>query len=89
MRDAMLEREVFMREFGKDMKRARREQGMTQSDLAAQMQLAGCDVDRFRINRLEKGAYVLRAEELLVLAFILFMDLNKYSRSYIERLQPA
>ena len=89
MRDAMLEREVFMREFGKDMKKARREQGMTQSDLAAQMQLAGYDVDGLRISRLERAQRTLTAEELLVLASILFIDLNRYSQAYIGRLQTA
>lgn len=89
MRDAMLEREVFMREFGKDMRRARREQGLTQSDLAAQMQLAGYDVDGLRISRLERAERTLTAEELLVLASILFIDLNGYSQTYMRRHQPA
>ena len=82
MQEKMLESKVFMIQLGKDMKRARRDQGITQNDVACRMQLVGYDVDRFRIGRMEKAERTVSAAELFVLASILGLDLNVYKQFF-------
>ena len=80
MQEKMLESKAFMIQLGKDMKKARQEKGITQTDVACKMQLAGYDVDRFRIGRLENAERLITAPELFVLALILGLDLNFYKQ---------
>lgn len=83
MQEAMLERKMFMKQFGKDMKKARREQGMTQNELAAQMQLLGVDASSDRVRKIENGIYRITGQELLVISFILLLDLQKRMEDYV------
>lgn len=71
-----------MTQFGKDMKKARREQGMTQNELAAQMQLLGLDVSASRVQKLETGTLRMNINEMLIIAYLLFMDLNLRAAIY-------
>ena len=71
-----------MRQFGKDMKKARREQGMTQNELAAQMQLLGLDVSASRVQKLETGALRMNINEMLIISYLLLMDLNSRAAIY-------
>lgn len=73
-----------MKQLGRDMKRARREQGMTQNDLAAQMQLLGMDVSCDRVRKLESGALRMSIDELFVLSSLLAWDLNYRAGAYIR-----
>lgn len=57
------------------MKRARREQGITQNELAAQMQLLGVDASESRVQKLESGVYEVKGIELLALSRLLCLDL--------------
>ena len=75
MQNRMLEEKTFSIQFGKDMKRARRDQGMTQNELAAQMQLLGVDVSESRVQKLESGVYEVKGIELLALSRLLCLDL--------------
>ena len=71
-----------MTQFGKDMKKARREQGMTQNELAAQMQLLGLDVSASRVQKLETGALRMNINEMLIISYLLLMDLNSRAAIY-------
>lgn len=71
-----------MTQFGKDMKKARREQGMTQNELAAQMQLLGLDVSASRVQKLETGVLRMNINEMLVISYLLLMDLNSRAAIY-------
>ena len=82
MQSRMLEEKTFLTQFGKDMKRARREQGMTQNDLAVQMQLLGVDVSESRVQKLETGVLRMSVNEMLVISYLLFIDLNSRAAIY-------
>lgn len=71
-----------MTQFGKDMKKARREQGMTQNELAAQMQLLGLDVSVSRVQKLETGTLRMNINEMLIISYLLLMDLNSRAAIY-------
>ena len=71
-----------MTQFGKDMKKARREQGMTQNELAAQMQLLGLDVSASRVQKLETGTLRMNINEMLIISYLLLMDLNSRAAIY-------
>ena len=77
-----LEQKIFMTQFGKDMKKARREQGMTQNELAVQMQLLGLDVSASRVQKLETGALRMNINEMLIISYLLLMDLNSRAAIY-------
>lgn len=64
------------------MKKARREQGMTQNELAARMQLLGVDVSESRVQKLEAGALRVSLNEAFVISYLLFMDLNARAVAY-------
>ena len=82
MQNRMLEEKTFSTQFGKDMKRARREQGMTQNELAVQMQLLGLDVSASRVQKLETGALRMNINEMLIISYLLLMDLNSRAAIY-------
>ena len=84
MQNRMLEEKTFSTQFGKDMKRARREQGMTQNELAAQMQLLGIDASESRVQKLESGTYRVSGAEMLVLAYLLHFDLMGRAAAYVR-----
>lgn len=84
MQNRMLEEKTFSTQFGKDMKRARREQGMTQNELAAQMQLLGIDASESRVQKLESGTYRVSGAEMLVLAYLLHFDLMDRAAAYVR-----
>lgn len=71
-----------MIQFGRDMKKARRDQGMTQSELAAQMQLLGLDVSESRVQKLETGVLRMNINEMLIISYLLLMDLNTRAAAY-------
>ena len=84
MQNRMLEEKTFSTQFGKDMKRARREQGMTQNELAAQMQLMGLDVSESRVQKLETGALRMSINEMLLISYLLSFDLNSRAALYAK-----
>ena len=71
-----------MTQFGRDMKKARRDQGMTQSELAAQMQLLGLDISESRVQKLETGVLRMNINEMLIISYLLLMDLNTRAAAY-------
>ena len=87
MQNRMLEEKTFSIQFGKDMKRARRDQGMTQNELAAQMQLLGVDVSESRVQKLETGVLRISLNEAFVIAHLLFIDLNTRAAAYARAMK--
>ncbi|MBQ7886174.1 MAG: helix-turn-helix transcriptional regulator [Clostridia bacterium] len=51
---------------------------MTQEQVVAQMQLAGCDISRSIYSQIEGGTYNIRVSELVVLAGIFDVDYNAF-----------
>ena len=51
---------------------------MTQEQVVAQIQLAGCDISRSIYSQIEGGTYNIRVSELVVLAGIFEVDYNAF-----------
>lgn len=64
--------------FGKIIENARLTHNLSREDLAQKLQLYGIIVDRSYIYRIEKQKSVIKDYELLVIANILDIDINKY-----------
>ena len=47
--------EIYEIEFGKNIRRIRKEKKLTQDQLAAQLQLNGCDITRSALAKIEVG----------------------------------
>ena len=52
--------------------------GMTQEQVAAKLQLAGCDVSRSIYSQIECGTYGVRVSELVALKQIFGVDYNAF-----------
>ena len=55
---------------GKNIRGLRRENGMTQESVAAQMQLLGVDISRRTYSQIECGISNIKVEELLAMSNI-------------------
>ena len=64
--------------FGKIIENARLTNNLSREDLANKLQLFGILVDRSYIYRIEKQKSVIKDYELLAIANILNIDLDKY-----------
>ncbi len=56
---------------GNNIRRIREAKGMTQDALAAQLQLAGCDITRSAVAKIEVGQRHLYPDEIILLRQIL------------------
>lgn len=72
--DAM-NREIETR-IGKNIKQARENIKMTQDELAAKLQLRGCDITRSAVAKIEVGQRHLYPDEILLIKEILNTDFN-------------
>ncbi len=61
---------------GKKVRQARKKSGLTQDELAAQLQVEGVNIERDSISRLEKGNRFVADYELKVLAKVLKVDME-------------
>jgi transcriptional regulator with XRE-family HTH domain len=68
--------EIYEIEFGKNIRRIRKEKKLTQDQLAAQLQLNGCDITRSALAKIEVGQRHLYPDEILLLKEILNVDFN-------------
>ena len=66
--------EIYEIEFGKNIRRIRKEKKLTQDQLAAQLQLNGCDITRSALAKIEVGQRHLYPDEILLLKEILNVD---------------
>lgn len=60
---------------GDKVRKARKERGLSQSELAAQLQLNGVILERDSISRIEAGTRFVTDYELVTLAKVLKVDL--------------
>lgn len=63
---------------GQNIRRMRLNAHMTQEEVAAQLQLAGCDISRSVYAQIECGAYNIRISELVVLKRLFNVDYNAF-----------
>lgn len=63
--------EIVEKRVGKNIKALRLKCGLTQELVAAKMQLAGCDITRSAIAKIEVGQRHLYADEIILLQDIL------------------
>ena len=61
---------------GKRIKELRQQRGLTQSDLAAQLQINGIIIERDSISRIEIGTRFVADYELMVIAQILNVSVD-------------
>ena len=61
----------FARQMGQRIRQIREQQGMTQEQLAAQLQTRGCDVTRSALAKIEVGQRHIYPDELRCLKEIL------------------
>ena len=66
----------FNKIIGSNIKKARKDRGYTQEQFAAQLQVAGCDVSRGTLAKIEVGIRELKISELPVFLQLLKIDLN-------------
>ena len=66
--------QLIEKKIGKNIKSIRDKKGVTQESLAAKMQLAGCDITRSAIAKIEVGQRHLYADEIILIAKILSCD---------------
>lgn len=62
---------VIQKKVGRNIRRLRKAQGMTQEILAAKLQLLGCDITRSAVAKIEVGARHLYPDEIIALQEIL------------------
>ena len=65
-------------EIGNKIKNLRFKAGLTQEQVVARMQLAGCDISRSIYSQIEGGTYNIRATELVALKEIFAVDFNPF-----------
>lgn len=63
---------------GQNIRRIRLNAHMTPDEVAAQLQLAGCDISRSVYAQIECGAYNIRVSELVVLKRLFNVDYNAF-----------
>ena len=61
---------------GKNLRKYRLRQDMTQEQVAAQLQVKGLNVSRSTYSAMENGRYSIRVEEIVALAEIFQVDYN-------------
>ena len=61
----------FEKQMGRNIRHIREEKGMTQELLSAKLQLAGCDITRSALAKIEVGQRHLYAREIKLLHEIL------------------
>ena len=59
------------KKIGKNIRRLREQAGFTQDQLATQLQLAGCDITRSAVAKIEVGQRHLYPDEILLIKTIL------------------
>lgn len=70
---------------GGNIRALRKKAGLTQEQIVAKLQLAGCDITRSIYSQIEGRTYNVRVSELIALRGILNVDFN----AFFEGLSPA
>ena len=69
--------EIYEIEFGKNIRRIRKEKKLTQDQLAAQLQLNGCDITRSALAKIEVGQRHLYPDEIRLLKELLNVSFDE------------
>ena len=70
----------FDRQIGQNVRRLRKLRGLTQDQLAARMQVQGCDVTRSALAKMEAGQRYFYSDELCCLKGLLQCDFDELFR---------
>lgn len=62
---------------GKNIKHLREREGLTQEELAAKLQVSGCDITRSSVAKIEVGQRHLYPDEIVLLKDILHAQYNE------------
>ena len=63
---------------GSNIRKMRIAIGMTQEQITAKLQLAGCDISRSVYSQIECGTYSIRVSELMALKQLFNVDYNAF-----------
>lgn len=63
---------------GQNIRKIRNSLHMTQEDVIAKLQVAGCDITRSIYSQIECGTYNIRVEELIELKKMFRVDYNAF-----------
>lgn len=63
---------------GGNIRDIRKSLGMTQDDVVAKLQIAGCDISRSIYSQIECGSYNIRVRELIALKQVFKVDYNAF-----------
>ena len=63
---------------GSNIRKMRIAAGMTQEQVTAKLQLAGCDISRSVYSQIECGTYSIRVSELVALRQLFNVDYNAF-----------
>ncbi len=64
--------------FGQNIRRMRRAVGMTQEQLAVKLQLAGCDITRSALAKIEVGQRHIYPDEIKLLKTVMKLDYDDF-----------
>lgn len=68
-----------------DLRRLRKEKGMSQEELAAQLQLMGVDIDQRLISKIERNERFVKDYELVCLCRVLDVTERELLADFYER----
>lgn len=69
--------EVFEKSFGNNIRRLRKQRGLTQEQLTAQLQTYGCDITRSALAKIEVGQRHLYPDEIKLLKELLGVSFDE------------
>ncbi len=69
--------ETIEKQIGQNIRRLREQAGLTQEQLSAKLQLAGCDITRSAVAKIEVGQRHLYPDEIQKLRHILNVDYDQ------------
>lgn len=64
--------------FGQNIRKMRRAVGMTQEQLAVKLQLAGCDITRSALAKIEVGQRHIYPDEIKLLKIVMKLDYDDF-----------
>jgi len=68
--------ELFEKSFGNNIRRLRKQRGLTQEQLTAQLQTCGCDITRSALAKIEVGQRHLYPDEIKLIKELLDVSFN-------------
>lgn len=69
--------ELFEKSFGNNIRRLRKQRGLTQEQLTAQLQTYGCDITRSALAKIEVGQRHLYPDEIKLLKELLDVSFDE------------